>query len=158
MCVKWQNYQVPWRYLIRLLLPLPLLDLIKPSPTLSKIDISFVFCNYLFNLHKKYKDFSLCLFQIQIHTIDLITHKLTFTALLFAKWRARPCGMISWYLHISIKENIILNVCACVCFRLRIGFVTGPKPLVDRVVLHIQASTMHTSTFTQVRSIVWLFI
>ncbi|KAK7171110.1 hypothetical protein R3I94_001122 [Phoxinus phoxinus] len=33
---------------------------------------------------------------------------------------------------------------------LRIGFVTGPKPLVDRVVLHIQASTMHTSTFTQI--------
>ncbi|XP_029311254.1 kynurenine/alpha-aminoadipate aminotransferase, mitochondrial [Cottoperca gobio] len=32
---------------------------------------------------------------------------------------------------------------------LRIGFVTAPKPLVDRVVLHIQASTMHTSTFTQ---------
>lgn len=32
---------------------------------------------------------------------------------------------------------------------LRIGFITGPKPLVDRVVLHIQASTMHTSTFTQ---------
>ncbi|KAM9836498.1 kynurenine/alpha-aminoadipate aminotransferase, mitochondrial isoform 2-T2 [Aulostomus maculatus] len=32
---------------------------------------------------------------------------------------------------------------------LRIGFVTGPKPLVDRLVLHIQASTMHTSTFTQ---------
>uniref|UniRef100_A0A3Q3WPA9 Kynurenine/alpha-aminoadipate aminotransferase, mitochondrial n=1 Tax=Mola mola TaxID=94237 RepID=A0A3Q3WPA9_MOLML len=32
---------------------------------------------------------------------------------------------------------------------LRIGFVTGPKPLVDRVVLHIQVSTMHTSTFTQ---------
>uniref|UniRef100_A0A3Q2R0R1 Kynurenine/alpha-aminoadipate aminotransferase, mitochondrial n=1 Tax=Fundulus heteroclitus TaxID=8078 RepID=A0A3Q2R0R1_FUNHE len=32
---------------------------------------------------------------------------------------------------------------------LRIGFVTGPKPLIDRIVLHIQASTMHTSTFTQ---------
>ncbi|KAJ8262131.1 hypothetical protein GJAV_G00162680 [Gymnothorax javanicus] len=32
---------------------------------------------------------------------------------------------------------------------LRIGFLTGPKPLIDRVVLHIQASTMHTSTFTQ---------
>ncbi|MBN3326155.1 AADAT protein, partial [Atractosteus spatula] len=32
---------------------------------------------------------------------------------------------------------------------LRVGFVTGPKPLIDRVVLHIQASTMHTSTFTQ---------
>lgn len=36
------------------------------------------------------------------------------------------------------------------CSSLRIGFVTGPKPLIDRVVLHIQASTMHTSTFTQV--------
>ncbi|TRZ03928.1 hypothetical protein DNTS_000274 [Danionella cerebrum] len=32
---------------------------------------------------------------------------------------------------------------------IRLGFVTGPKPLVDRVVLHIQASTMHTSSFTQ---------
>uniref|UniRef100_A0A8C5AFK5 Aminoadipate aminotransferase n=1 Tax=Gadus morhua TaxID=8049 RepID=A0A8C5AFK5_GADMO len=32
---------------------------------------------------------------------------------------------------------------------LRIGFVTGPAPLVKRVELHIQASTMHTSTFTQ---------
>nr|XP_057922621.1 kynurenine/alpha-aminoadipate aminotransferase, mitochondrial [Doryrhamphus excisus]XP_057922622.1 kynurenine/alpha-aminoadipate aminotransferase, mitochondrial [Doryrhamphus excisus] len=32
---------------------------------------------------------------------------------------------------------------------LRIGFVTGPKPLLERVVLHVQASTMHTSTFTQ---------
>ncbi|NXE37321.1 AADAT protein, partial [Ptilorrhoa leucosticta] len=33
---------------------------------------------------------------------------------------------------------------------LRIGFLTGPKPLIDRVVLHIQVSTMHTSTFTQI--------
>ncbi|KAK7909916.1 hypothetical protein WMY93_014600 [Mugilogobius chulae] len=32
---------------------------------------------------------------------------------------------------------------------LRLGFVTGPKPLVDRVVLHVQASTMHTCTFAQ---------
>ncbi|XP_059501024.1 kynurenine/alpha-aminoadipate aminotransferase, mitochondrial isoform X2 [Stegostoma tigrinum] len=32
---------------------------------------------------------------------------------------------------------------------LRMGFLTGPKPLIDRVVLHIQVSTMHTSTFTQ---------
>ncbi|XP_053114502.1 kynurenine/alpha-aminoadipate aminotransferase, mitochondrial isoform X2 [Hemicordylus capensis] len=32
---------------------------------------------------------------------------------------------------------------------LRIGFITGPKPLIDRVILHIQVSTMHTSTFTQ---------
>ncbi|XP_067838582.1 kynurenine/alpha-aminoadipate aminotransferase, mitochondrial isoform X2 [Heptranchias perlo] len=32
---------------------------------------------------------------------------------------------------------------------LRIGFLTGPKPLIDRIILHIQCSTMHTSTFTQ---------
>ncbi|XP_048365760.1 kynurenine/alpha-aminoadipate aminotransferase, mitochondrial isoform X2 [Sphaerodactylus townsendi] len=32
---------------------------------------------------------------------------------------------------------------------LRIGFLTGPKPLIDRVILHIQVSTMHASTFTQ---------
>ncbi|XP_030047407.1 kynurenine/alpha-aminoadipate aminotransferase, mitochondrial [Microcaecilia unicolor] len=33
---------------------------------------------------------------------------------------------------------------------LRIGFLTGPEPLIDRIVLHIQTSTMHTSTFSQV--------
>ncbi|KAM8938665.1 kynurenine/alpha-aminoadipate aminotransferase, mitochondrial [Pelodytes ibericus] len=33
---------------------------------------------------------------------------------------------------------------------LRIGFLTGPKPLLDRVVLHMQACTLHTSTFTQI--------
>ncbi|XP_072113202.1 kynurenine/alpha-aminoadipate aminotransferase, mitochondrial isoform X1 [Mobula birostris] len=33
---------------------------------------------------------------------------------------------------------------------LRIGFLTGPKPLVNRIVLHIQCSTMHTSTFSQI--------
>ncbi|XP_006902196.1 PREDICTED: kynurenine/alpha-aminoadipate aminotransferase, mitochondrial [Elephantulus edwardii] len=32
---------------------------------------------------------------------------------------------------------------------LRIGFLTGPKPLIERIVLHTQASTLHTSTFTQ---------
>ncbi|CAI9158696.1 unnamed protein product [Rangifer tarandus platyrhynchus] len=32
---------------------------------------------------------------------------------------------------------------------LRVGFITGPKPLIERIVLHIQASTIHTSTFTQ---------
>lgn len=32
---------------------------------------------------------------------------------------------------------------------LRIGFVTGPKPLIERIILHMQVSTMHTSTFTQ---------
>ncbi|KAM5308884.1 kynurenine/alpha-aminoadipate aminotransferase, mitochondrial [Glossophaga mutica] len=32
---------------------------------------------------------------------------------------------------------------------LRIGFISGPKPLIERVVLHTQVSTLHTSTFTQ---------
>ncbi|XP_069487514.1 kynurenine/alpha-aminoadipate aminotransferase, mitochondrial isoform X2 [Ambystoma mexicanum] len=33
---------------------------------------------------------------------------------------------------------------------LRIGFLTGPHPLIQRIILHMQTSTMHTSTFTQV--------
>ncbi|XP_019376607.1 PREDICTED: kynurenine/alpha-aminoadipate aminotransferase, mitochondrial-like [Gavialis gangeticus] len=33
---------------------------------------------------------------------------------------------------------------------LRLGFLTGPKPLIDRIVLHLQVSTIHTSTFTQI--------
>lgn len=32
---------------------------------------------------------------------------------------------------------------------LRIGFISGPKPLIERIVLHTQVSTLHTSTFTQ---------
>ncbi|XP_039396471.1 kynurenine/alpha-aminoadipate aminotransferase, mitochondrial-like [Mauremys reevesii] len=32
---------------------------------------------------------------------------------------------------------------------LRLGFLTGPKPLIDRVILHMQSSTI-TSTFTQI--------
>ncbi|XP_060988091.1 kynurenine/alpha-aminoadipate aminotransferase, mitochondrial-like [Dama dama] len=32
---------------------------------------------------------------------------------------------------------------------LRVGFITGPKPLIARIVLHLQVSTLHTSTFTQ---------
>merc|ERR1712178_579082 len=33
---------------------------------------------------------------------------------------------------------------------LRIGWLTGPKDIVEKVVLHQQASTMHTSTLNQV--------
>ncbi|XP_059830075.1 kynurenine/alpha-aminoadipate aminotransferase, mitochondrial isoform X1 [Hypanus sabinus] len=33
---------------------------------------------------------------------------------------------------------------------IRIGFLSGPKPLVDRIVLHIQSSTMQSSTFSQI--------
>ncbi|XP_048365633.1 kynurenine/alpha-aminoadipate aminotransferase, mitochondrial-like [Sphaerodactylus townsendi] len=32
----------------------------------------------------------------------------------------------------------------------RIGFVTGPAPLIDKIILHTQVSTMQPSTFTQV--------
>ncbi|XP_036916312.1 kynurenine/alpha-aminoadipate aminotransferase, mitochondrial isoform X1 [Sturnira hondurensis] len=32
---------------------------------------------------------------------------------------------------------------------LRTGFISGPKPLIERVVLHTQVTTMHASTFTQ---------
>lgn len=32
---------------------------------------------------------------------------------------------------------------------LRIGFITGPKPLIERVVLHTQVSNVHPSTFAQ---------
>ncbi|XP_047616571.1 kynurenine/alpha-aminoadipate aminotransferase, mitochondrial-like isoform X2 [Phacochoerus africanus] len=32
---------------------------------------------------------------------------------------------------------------------LRIGFLTGPKPLIERIVLHTEVSTMHPSTFSQ---------
>ncbi|XP_069349476.1 kynurenine/alpha-aminoadipate aminotransferase, mitochondrial isoform X2 [Eulemur rufifrons] len=32
---------------------------------------------------------------------------------------------------------------------LRLGFLTGPKPLINRVVLHTQVSTLHPSTFNQ---------
>ena len=37
--------------------------------------------------------------------------------------------------------------------RLRVGFITGPKTLIERTVLYTEVSTMHTSTFTQVRTI-----
>ncbi|XP_067407834.1 kynurenine/alpha-aminoadipate aminotransferase, mitochondrial-like isoform X2 [Emydura macquarii macquarii] len=33
---------------------------------------------------------------------------------------------------------------------LRLGFLTGPKPLTDRIILHMQISTMHPSTFAQI--------
>uniref|UniRef100_A0A8C8S7Q2 Aminotransferase class I/classII large domain-containing protein n=1 Tax=Pelusios castaneus TaxID=367368 RepID=A0A8C8S7Q2_9SAUR len=33
---------------------------------------------------------------------------------------------------------------------LRLGFLTGPKPLIDRIVLHLQTSSMHTNTFAQI--------
>uniref|UniRef100_A0A8D0DL08 Kynurenine/alpha-aminoadipate aminotransferase, mitochondrial n=1 Tax=Salvator merianae TaxID=96440 RepID=A0A8D0DL08_SALMN len=33
---------------------------------------------------------------------------------------------------------------------LRIGFLTGPAPLINKVIQHMQSSTMQTSTFTQV--------
>ncbi|XP_077209713.1 kynurenine/alpha-aminoadipate aminotransferase, mitochondrial-like isoform X2 [Paroedura picta] len=32
----------------------------------------------------------------------------------------------------------------------RLGFITGPAPLIDKIILHVQVSTMQPSTFTQV--------
>ncbi|XP_014446852.1 kynurenine/alpha-aminoadipate aminotransferase, mitochondrial isoform X2 [Tupaia chinensis] len=32
---------------------------------------------------------------------------------------------------------------------LRVGFMTGPKALIERIILHMQVSTLHTSTFSQ---------
>lgn len=52
-------------------------------------------------------------------------------------------------LHKVLAHCISVVTCFFFFFRLRIGFLTGPKPLIDRVILHIQVSTMHTSTFTQ---------
>lgn len=33
---------------------------------------------------------------------------------------------------------------------IRMGFVTGPKPLVDKIVLHLQVSVLHASSLSQV--------
>ncbi|XP_053111681.1 kynurenine/alpha-aminoadipate aminotransferase, mitochondrial-like isoform X2 [Hemicordylus capensis] len=33
---------------------------------------------------------------------------------------------------------------------LRVGYLTGPAPLIDRVILHLQVSTMQASSFTQI--------
>ncbi|KAM5264708.1 kynurenine/alpha-aminoadipate aminotransferase, mitochondrial [Ctenodactylus gundi] len=32
---------------------------------------------------------------------------------------------------------------------LRVGFITGPQPLIERIALHIQISSLHTCTFSQ---------
>ena len=34
--------------------------------------------------------------------------------------------------------------------RMRIGSVTGPKPILERISLHMQASVMHASSLSQV--------
>uniref|UniRef100_A0A4W4GEK4 Kynurenine/alpha-aminoadipate aminotransferase, mitochondrial n=1 Tax=Electrophorus electricus TaxID=8005 RepID=A0A4W4GEK4_ELEEL len=59
------------------------------------------------------------------------------------------------FLSIDVDGRVIRtdSISKILSSGLRVGFVTGPKPLVDRVVLHIQASTMHTSTFTQVSTL-----
>ncbi|XP_024606301.1 kynurenine/alpha-aminoadipate aminotransferase, mitochondrial [Neophocaena asiaeorientalis asiaeorientalis] len=50
----------------------------------------------------------------------------------------------------TISRQVAVSYCADVSLAgLRIGFITGPKPLIERIVLHIQVSTMHPSTFAQ---------
>jgi kynurenine/2-aminoadipate aminotransferase len=34
---------------------------------------------------------------------------------------------------------------------LRLGFVTGPKPLIDKIALHMQVSVLHAASLSQVR-------
>lgn len=36
---------------------------------------------------------------------------------------------------------------------LRLGWVTGPKPLIQNIELHIQSSYLHSSTLSQVRTV-----
>jgi len=64
--------------------------------------------------------------------------------------------MVTGFPSYKLNHNSHTVLAHCICrnffffsSRLRIGFLTGPKPLIDRVILHIQVSTMHTSTFTQ---------
>ncbi len=33
---------------------------------------------------------------------------------------------------------------------IRLGFITGPKPLVDKIVLHMQVSVLHASALSQI--------
>ena len=33
---------------------------------------------------------------------------------------------------------------------IRLGFMTGPKPLIDRTLLHVQVSVLHASSLSQV--------
>lgn len=37
----------------------------------------------------------------------------------------------------------------CCVFSLRVGFVTGPGPLVERIVMHLMVSSMHSSAIAQ---------
>lgn len=61
---------------------------------------------------------------------------------------------IRWYVSVINMALVmfLFSLCVCVC-RLRVGFITGPKPLIERVVLHTQVSSLHTSTFTQVSAV-----
>uniref|UniRef100_A0A452HIF3 Aminotransferase class I/classII large domain-containing protein n=1 Tax=Gopherus agassizii TaxID=38772 RepID=A0A452HIF3_9SAUR len=54
-----------------------------------------------------------------------------------------------YFLQIE-KINIHLCLFVFLSHTLRLGFLTGPKPLIDRVILHMQSSTI-TSTFTPVK-------
>ena len=40
---------------------------------------------------------------------------------------------------------------SCFGFSLRIGFCTGPAPLIRQIQMHMMVSVMHTATLSQVR-------
>ncbi|KAB0368839.1 hypothetical protein FD755_019873 [Muntiacus reevesi] len=66
------------------------------------------------------------------------------------KTRERMFPWAPTFLSMDVDGSIIR---ADSFLKLRIGFITGPKPLIERIVLYTEVSTMHTSTFTQVRTI-----
>lgn len=62
--------------------------------------------------------------------------------------------IISALLYLTWLQHSLLDYVrranSGILFRFRIGFVTGPAPLIDKIIMHAQVSTMQTSTFTQV--------
>ena len=48
------------------------------------------------------------------------------------------------------KKGLMITMCFLQYFRMRLGLVSGPKPILDRISLHMQASVMHASGLSQV--------
>ncbi len=45
---------------------------------------------------------------------------------------------------------VYIVLLVCVCFRLRVGFTSGPQPLIQRIVYHMMVSSLHTASMSQV--------
>jgi len=62
------------------------------------------------------------------------------------------CGLVC-----SFRRCLIDCWLSCMC-RLRLGYVTGPKPLIDRIILHVQVTSCHASTMSQVHYVFALIL